>query len=100
MAKKLEPLGSRILLEPVEVQEKRKSGLVLPDVAKEVPQEGKVIAVGPGRMTDSGKRIPTQLKPGDHVVFARFSGTEYKDDAKSLFLIDDSQILAKLDSAK
>ena len=97
MAKKLEPLGSRILIKPVKVQEKTKSGLFLPDLVKEVPQEGTVIAVGPGRRNEKGQRIPIEIKAGDHVIYAKFSGTQYQDEAQDYDLIDDSQILAKLE---
>ena len=97
MAKKLEPLGSRILIKPVKVQEKTKSGLFLPDLVKEVPQEGTVIAVGPGRRNEKGQRIPIEIKAGDHVIYAKFSGTQYQDEAQDYYLIDDSQILAKLE---
>ncbi|MSQ32255.1 MAG: co-chaperone GroES [Dehalococcoidia bacterium] len=97
MAKKLEPLGSRILIKPVKIQEKTKSGLFLPDLVKEVPQEGTVIAVGPGRRNDKGLRIPVEIKTGDHVIYAKFSGTQYQDEAQDYYLIDDSQILAKLE---
>ena len=97
MAKKLEPLGSRILIKPVKVQEKTKSGLFLPDLVKEVPQEGTVVAVGPGRRNEKGARVPIEIKTGDRVIYAKFSGTQYQDEAQDYYLIDDSQILAKLE---
>ena len=95
MPRKYEPLGSRVLIEPVRVQEATKSGLVLPDVAKEVPQEGKVVAVGPGKYNDEGKRVVMQVKIGDRVLYARFTGTQFKDDGKDFFLIEDEALLAK-----
>ena len=95
MPRKYEPLGSRVLIEPVRVQETTKSGLVLPDVAKEIPQEGKVIAVGPGKYNDEGKRVAVQVKVGERVLFARFTGTQFKDDGRDFFLIEDEALLAK-----
>ena len=77
MATKVKPLGDRVLVEPQEKEETTASGLVLPDTAKERPQEGKVIAVGPGRLNDDGKRIAMDIKAGDVVVYSKFAGTEY-----------------------
>ena len=77
MAVKIEPLADRVVVKPIEREEMTKSGLVLPDTAKERPQEGEVIAVGPGRLTDDGKRIAMDLKAGDRVIYAKYGGTEY-----------------------
>ena len=80
MATKVKPLGDRVLVEPQEKEETTASGLVLPDTAKERPQEGKVIAVGPGRLNDEGKRIAMDIKAGDVVVYSKFAGTEYSEN--------------------
>ena len=94
MATKLQPLGDRVLVEPVAKEEVTKGGIVLPDTVKEKPQEGKVLAVGPGKMTDSGKLIPMTVKVGDVVVYAKYGGTEYKEDVKELMILRESDILA------
>jgi chaperonin GroES len=73
-----------------------KSGLVLPDTAQERPQEGSIIAVGPGRMTDEGKRVPLDLKAGDKVVYSKFAGTEYSNDGEDYLILTERDILAKV----
>jgi chaperonin GroES len=95
MAAKLQPLADRVLVKPVEKEEKTKSGIYLPDTAKEKPQEGKVLAVGPGKMSDDGKRIPLDLKVGDTVIYAKYGGTEIKVDDEDLIILRESDILAK-----
>ncbi len=95
MAANLQPLADRVLVKPVEKEEKTKSGLYLPDTAKEKPQEGEVIAVGPGKMTDDGKRVPLDLKAGDRVIYAKYGGTEIKVDDEDLIILRESDILAK-----
>jgi chaperonin GroES len=95
MAAKLQPLGDRVLVKPIEKEEKTKSGIYLPDTAKEKPQEGEVIAVGPGKMTDDGKRIPMDLKVGDRVIYAKYGGTEIKIDDEEMMILRESDILAK-----
>jgi chaperonin GroES len=95
MAAKLQPLADRVLVKPIEKEEKTKSGIYLPDTAKEKPQEGKVLAVGPGKMTDDGKRIPLDLKVGDTVIYAKYGGTEIKVDDEDLIILRESDILAK-----
>jgi chaperonin GroES len=95
MAAKLQPLADRVLVKPMEKEEKTKSGIYLPDTAKEKPQEGKVLAVGPGKMTDDGKRIPSDLKVGDTVIYAKYGGTEIKVDNEDLIILRESDILAK-----
>ena len=95
MASKLQPLGDRVLVKPIEKEEKTKSGIYLPDTAKEKPQEGEVIAVGPGKVDDSGKRIPMDLKVGDRVIYAKYGGTEIKIDDVELMILRESDILAK-----
>jgi chaperonin GroES len=95
MAAKLQPLADRVLVKPIEKEEKTKSGIYLPDTAKEKPQEGEVIAVGPGKIDDSGKRIPMDLKVGDRVIYAKYGGTEIKVDDVELMILRESDILAK-----
>jgi len=95
MAAKLQPLADRVLVKPTEKEEKTKSGIYLPDTAKEKPQEGEIIAVGPGKLTDEGKRIPMDLKAGDRVIYAKYGGTEIKVDEEELIILRESDILAK-----
>ena len=95
MAVTLQPLADRVLVKPIEKEEKTKSGIYLPDTAKEKPQEGEVLAVGPGKMTDDGKRIPLDLKVGDTVIYAKYGGTEIKVDDEDLIILRESDILAK-----
>ena len=95
MTAKLQPLGDRVVVKPMPKEEVTKGGIVLPDTAKEKPQEGKVLAVGPGRMTDDGKRIPLDVKVGDVVVYAKYGGTEIKEDGDELIILRESDILAK-----
>ena len=83
MAVKLQPLADRVLVKPTKREEVTKGGIVLPDTAKEKPQEGEVIAVGPGRMTDDGKRIPMDVKVGDIVIYSKYGGTEIKSMTKN-----------------
>ena len=95
MASKLQPLADRLVVRPIEVEEKTKTGIYLPDTAKEKPQEGKVIAVGPGRLSEDGKRIAMDVKVGDIVVYAKYGGTEIKIDDEELIILRESDILAK-----
>jgi len=95
MAAKLQPLADRVLVKPIEKEEKTKSGIYLPDTAKEKPQEGEIMAIGPGKMTDDGKRIPMDLKVGDRVIYAKYGGTEIKVDEVELMILRESDILAK-----
>src|SRR4030043_470903 len=95
MATKLQPLGDRILVKPIPREEVTKGGIVLPDTAKEKPQEGKVLAVGPGKMTDDGKRIAMDVKVGDVVLYAKYGGAEIKEDDEELIILRESDILAK-----
>jgi chaperonin GroES len=92
---KLEPLGDRVVIRPSKREEVSKGGIVLPETAKEKPQEGEVIAAGPGKMTEDGKRIPMDLKVGDVVIYARYAGTEIKVDEEELIIVRESDILAK-----
>jgi chaperonin GroES len=92
---KLEPLGDRVVIKPSKREEVTKGGILLPDTAKEKPQEGEVIAVGPGKVTDEGTRIAMDVKVGDIVVYAKYAGTEYKVDDEELIIVRESDILAK-----
>ena len=95
MAPTLKPLADRVLVKPIEQEEKTKSGIYLPDTAKEKPQEGKVLAVGPGKLSEDGKRIAMDLKVGDTVIYAKYGGTEIKIDDDELMILRESDILAK-----
>ena len=95
MAIKLDPLGDRVVVKPSTKEEVTKGGIVIPDTAKEKPQEGTVLAVGPGRMTEDGKRIPLDVKVGDVVVYAKYGGTEIKEGDEELIILRESDILAK-----
>ena len=95
MAVKLQPLADRVVIKPIEREEKTKAGIILPDTAKEKPQEGDVVAVGPGRLSDDGKPIKMDVKVGDRVVYARYAGTEIKIDDEELVILKESDILAK-----
>jgi len=95
MAAKLQPLADRLVVKPIEKEAKTKGGIILPDTAKEKPQEGEVVAVGPGRMTDDGKRIPMDLKVGDRVIYSKYGGSEIKIDDIDMIILRESDILAK-----
>jgi chaperonin GroES len=95
MAVKLEPLADRLVVKPIEREEVTKSGIVLPDTARERPQEGDVIAVGPGRLSEDGKRIAMEVKVGDRVVYTKYGGTEIKIEEEELVILRESDILAK-----
>ena len=90
------PLGERVIVQPTEREEITKGGIILPDTVKEKPQEGKIVEVGPGRMTDEGKRIAMELKKGDLVIYSKFAGTEYKDGDDEYLILRESDILAKV----
>jgi chaperonin GroES len=90
----LRPLGDRVVVHPIAREEMTKSGIVLPDTAKEKPQEGKIIAVGPGRMLDDGKREPMDVKKGQKVLYAKYAGTEFKIDDQELLIVSQKDILA------
>ncbi len=93
----LKPLGDRVIVKALEVEEKTAGGIVLPDTAKEKPQQGQVVAVGQGRLTDDGKRVPLSVKEGDKVIFAKYAGTEVKNGGEDLLIVNESDILALLD---
>jgi chaperonin GroES len=100
LTKKLRPLGDRVVIQPTPREETTKSGIVIPDTAKEKPQEGKVLAVGPGRMLDDGKREQMDLKPGDAVLYAKYAGTEFKLEGEDLLIISAKDILAVVESRR
>ncbi len=95
MAAKLQPLADRLVVKPIQKEEMTKGGIYLPDTAKEKPQEGEVIAVGPGRMTDEGKRIALEIKVGDRVIYSKYGGTEIKIDDVEMIILRESDVLAK-----
>lgn len=92
---KLEPLGDRVVIKPTAKEDISKGGIVLPDTAKEKPQEGKIIAVGPGRLTEEGNRIAMEVKKGDKVIYSKYAGTEFKLDDEELVIMREGDILAK-----
>ena len=91
---KLRPLGDRVVIKPSAREEMTKSGIVLPDTAKEKPQEGLIVAAGPGRVLDDGKREAMDIKKGDKVLYAKYAGTEFKIDAEELLIVSQKDILA------
>jgi len=95
MADKLKPLADRVVVKPIERETVSRGGIVLPDTAKEKPQEGKVVAVGEGRLSDDGKRLPMDVKVGDIVIYAKYGGTEIKINDEELIILRESDILAK-----
>lgn len=90
------PLGERIVILPSEQEQTTKGGIYLPDTAKEKPQEGEVVAVGPGRVTDDGTRIAMELSVGDRVIYSKYAGTEYKDGDDEYLIMRESDVLAKI----
>jgi chaperonin GroES len=94
MSMKLKPLGDRLVVEPKEREETTPSGLVLPETAKEKPQEGEVVAIGPGRRDDDGNRIAMDVSVGDSVLYAKYGGTEVKIDGKKMLILKESDVLA------
>ncbi len=94
MTEKLEPLGDRVIIKPLETEEVSKGGIILPDTAKEKPQEGEIIAIGPGKIKDDGARIPMEVKVGDKVMFAKYAGTEIKLGDEKLMIMSQSDIMA------
>ena len=96
-AVKLQPLGDRVVVQPAEREETTKSGIVIPDTAKEKPQRGTIIAVGEGRRDDDGDRIPMDVAVGDTVLFAKYAGTEFKLEDEEYLILSEKDILAKVD---
>ncbi len=95
MAVKLQPLADRLVVKPIEREEVTKGGIVLPDTAREKPQEGKVLAVGPGRLSEDGKRIAMDVKVGDIVVYTKYGGMDYKIEDEEVIILRESDVLAK-----
>ncbi|MBW3539570.1 MAG: co-chaperone GroES [Planctomycetes bacterium] len=93
---KLNPLDDRVVVKPLEAEERTAGGIVLPDAAKEKPQRGKVVAVGPGRLLDSGERCAISVKTGDEVLFGKYGGTEIEVDGEEVKILRESDILAKV----
>ena len=93
----LKPLGDRLVVEPIEQEEVTAGGIVLPETAKEKPQQGKVLAVGPGARDEDGDRIAMDVKVGDKVLYAKYGGTEFKMDGKKLLILRESDLLAVLE---
>ncbi len=94
MAVTLRPLGDRVVIRPTPKEEVTKSGIVLPDTAKEKPQEGTVVAVGAGRVNDKGERQALEVKTGDKVLYAKYAGTEFKQDGEEFLILSEKDILA------
>jgi chaperonin GroES len=93
---KIQPLGDRILIKPLEAQEKTKGGIIVPDTAKEKPQEGEVVAVGKGKVLESGKTEPLEVKVGDKVLYGKYSGTEIKFNGEDHLIVREEDVLAIL----
>ena len=93
---KLTALADRLVVKPTDQEEATASGLFLPDTAQEKPQEGDVVAVGPGRLTDEGKRVPMELRKGDRIIYSKYAGTEYKDGSDEYLILRESDVLAKV----
>jgi chaperonin GroES len=96
-ATKLIPLHDRIVIKPIVQEEVLASGIVIPDTAKEKPQQGEVIAVGPGRLDDAGKRIPMDVKVGDRILYAKYTGQEVKIDGEEYIVLSEKDVLCKLE---
>jgi chaperonin GroES len=92
----LKPLGDRVVVKPLDREEVTKSGIVLPDTAREKPQQGEILAVGPGRVLDSGDRVKLDVSVGDKIIFAKYSGTEFKLEDDDLLILNERDILAVL----
>jgi len=97
MALNIKPLGDRLLVEPVEEKEVKKGGIIIPDTAKEKPQEGVVIALGTGKTDDNGKKVPFEVKKGDRVLVSKYGGTEIKLDGKEYKIFSSDDLLAIID---
>ena len=100
VASKIRPVGDRVVVKPAQKEEVTKSGLVIPDTAKEKPQEGVVVAVGSGKITEKGDRTPLEVHEGDRVLYAKYGGTEFKLEGEDLLVLRESDILAILEGEK
>ncbi len=90
----VKPLADRVLVKPIEMAEVKKGGIIIPDTAKEKPQEGEIIEVGPGKVTEDGKKIPMEVKKGDRILYGKYSGTEVSIDGNEYLIMRESDILA------
>ncbi len=95
---KVKPIGDRVFIKPLEAEEVTKSGIVIPDTAKEKPQKGKVLAVGTGKVLDNGQRVPLEVKEGDIVLFAKYAGTDIKIESDDFLILNERDILAVIES--
>ncbi len=98
MSMSLKPLGNRVVVEPIEMEEMTTGGIVLPETAKEKPQKGKILSIGPGERDEKGTRVPMDVKAGDVVLYAKYAGTEIKVDGKKLLILKESDLLAIVES--
>ncbi|HEY7296107.1 MAG TPA: co-chaperone GroES [Dehalococcoidia bacterium] len=96
MASKIVPLADRLVVKNIQAEETLASGLVIPDTAKEKPQQGEVIAVGPGRLDDDGKRVPMDVVVGDRILYAKYSGNDIKLDQEDYLVLSEKDVLAKI----
>jgi chaperonin GroES len=94
---KFRPLHDRVVVKRIDAEEKTKGGIIIPDTAKEKPQEGEVVAVGPGGRDESGKLVPIELKPGDRILFGKWSGTEVKLDGEDLLIMKESDVMGVIE---
>jgi chaperonin GroES len=94
---RLKPLGARVVIKALDREEKTNTGIYLPDTAKEKPQEGRILAVGPGDRDENGKRIPVELKEGDKILFQKYAGTEFKLDGEELLILSEKDVLALIE---
>jgi chaperonin GroES len=90
----VKPLADRVLVKPIEMAEVKKGGIIIPDTAKEKPQEGEVMEIGPGRVADDGKKVPMEVKKGDHILYGKYSGSEITVDGTEYLIMRESDILA------
>src|SRR5258708_38032273 len=97
---KLKPLGARVVIKALDRDEVTKSGIFIPDTAKEKPQEGKILAVGPGDLDDDGKRIPLDVKVGDRVLYQKYAGTEFKLEGEELLILAEKDVLALIEEGE
>ena len=97
---KIQPLGDRVLVKPVEAKETKRGGIIIPDTVKEKPQEGKIVAAGKGKVTEDGKTLPMEVKPGDRILYGKYSGNELKIDDEDYLIIHQDDILGILSDSK
>jgi len=96
MSMKIRPLADRVVVKPMDPQEKKQGGIIIPDTAKEKPQQGKIVAVGPGKISETGQKIPMEVKTGDVILYGKYSGTEVTVNDEDLLIMRESDILAVL----